>query len=256
MRVFSTFNIKGGVGKTASTINLAYLSSLAGARTLIWDLDPQSSATFYLRVKARIKGGSKGLIRGKQPLDSLIRGSDFDNLDLLPADFSYRKLDLLLHRAKNPFKRLAQLMRPLAKEYDHLFLDCAPGITLVSESVFVASDVLLIPTIPTTLSMRTLEQLAKYLKKRDLKDLKVWPFLCMVDRRKSLHRQIAESHDNFPFDRLMTRIPFSSVVERMGIHRAPLHTFAASSPAAKAYTLLWNEIQLRLSSRYLASQNW
>jgi len=248
MRVFATFNIKGGVGKTASTINLAYLSSLEGARTLIWDLDPQSSATFYLRVKAKIKGGSKGLVRGKREIDSLIRGSDFDNLDLLPADFSYRKLDLLLDRTKNPSKRLAQLIESLAKDYDHLFLDCAPGITLVSESVFVASDVLLIPTIPTTLSLRTLDQLAGHLQKRRLKQLKIWPFFCMVDRRKSLHRQIAESNDDFPFDLLATKIPFSSVVERMGVHRAPLHTFAGMTPAAQAYKLLWREIQIRLSS--------
>jgi len=250
MKVFATFNIKGGVGKTASTINLAYLSSLDGARTLIWDLDPQSSATFYLRVKAKIKGGSKVLMRGKQELDPLIRGSDFDNLDLIPADFSYRKLDLLLDRTKKPTKRLAQLIRPLAREYDHLFLDCAPGITLVSESVFVASDVLMIPTIPTTLSLRTLDQLAKHLKKRRLKHLRICPFYCMVDRRKTLHREIAGSNDNAPFDLLATRIPFSSVVERMGIHRAPLHTYAGSSPAAQAYTLLWDEIKIRLNSTY------
>jgi cellulose biosynthesis protein BcsQ len=253
MRVFSTFNIKGGVGKTASTINLAYLSALSGARTLIWDLDPQSSATFYLRVKAKIKGGSKGLIKGKRSINSLIRGSDFENLDLLPADFSYRKLDLLLNQTKKPSKRLAQLIKPLSEDYDHLFLDCAPGITLVSESVFEASHVLLIPTIPTTLSLRTLGQLSKYLRKRGIKQLKIWPFFCMVDRRKSLHRQIAEVNDDYPFDLLMTRIPFSSVVEQMGIYRAPLHTYASRTPAAKAYSLLWDEIQLRLSSRYLAS---
>jgi cellulose biosynthesis protein BcsQ len=248
MRVFATFNIKGGVGKTASTINLAYLSSLDGARTLIWDLDPQSSATFYLRVKAKIKGGSKGIVKGKQALDPLIRGSDFDNLDLLPADFSYRKLDLLLDRTKKPSKRLADLIKPLAKDYDHLFLDCAPGINLVSDSVFAASDVLMIPTIPTTLSLRTLDQLAKYLNKQNFKRLKIWPFFCMVDRRKTLHREIAGSKDDLPFELLATRIPFSSIVERMGVYRAPLHTFARTTAAAQAYGLLWSEIKIRLSS--------
>ncbi len=248
MKVFATFNIKGGVGKTASTINLAYLSSLEGARTLIWDLDPQSSATFYLRVKPKIKGGSKVLVKGKRPIDSFIRGSDFENLDLLPADFSYRKLDVLLDRTKKPARRLAQLIEPIARDYDRLFLDCAPGITLVSETVFVASDVLLVPTIPTTLSLRTLEQLTKYLKKSTLTHFRVWPFFCMVDRRKQLHRQIVESNEDFSFDFLTTKIPFSSVVERMGIHRAPLQMFAAASPAAQAYQLLWREIQVRLSA--------
>lgn len=252
MRVFATFNIKGGVGKTASAINLAYLSALEGARTLIWDLDPQSSATFYLRIKPKIKGGSKRLIRGKQDLDSQIRGSDFDNLDLLPADFSYRKLDLLLDRTSGPAKKIAQLIKPFSKKYDHLFLDCAPGITLVSECVFVAADVLLVPTIPTTLSLRTLDQLARYSSKRRLRKLKIWPFFCMVDRRKSLHRQVSEGNQDSPFDLLATKIPFSSTVERMGIHRAPLHSFAGTTPAAKAYSQLWQEIQNRLAPKSAA----
>jgi len=249
MRVFATFNIKGGVGKTASAINLAYLSALEGARTLIWDLDPQSSATFYLRIKPKIKGGSKRLIKGKQDLDSLIRGSDFDNLDLLPADFSYRKLDLLLDRTNKPAKRLTQLIKPFSKEYDHLFLDCAPGITLVSESVFVAADVLLVPTIPTTLSLRTLDLLAKYVHKRRLRKLRIWPFFCMLDRRKSLHRKVVMSNQDSPFDLLETTIPFSSTVERMGVHRAPLESFATRTPAAGAYRQLWQEIQSRLEAR-------
>ena len=246
MIVFATFNIKGGVGKTAAAVNLAFLSSLGGARTLIWDLDPQSSATFYLRVKPKIKGGSKGLIRRRTELDSHIRGSDFEGLDLLPADFSYRKLDLLLNRTKFPSKHLARLIKPLASDYDNLFLDCAPGVNLVSESVFYAADVLLVPTIPSTLSMRTLEQLSKYLRRRRHRSLRCWPFLSMVDQRKSLHRGIAASTEDFPFKILSSRIPFSSAVERMGVHRAPLGTFARSSAAAQAYAALWEEIQTRL----------
>ena len=90
MKVFAIYNIKGGVGKTASSVNLAYLSALEGARTLVWDLDPQGAATFYFRVKPKVKGGGKKLIEGTGNLDPRIRGTDFDNLDLLPADFSYR----------------------------------------------------------------------------------------------------------------------------------------------------------------------
>jgi cellulose biosynthesis protein BcsQ len=250
MIVFATFNIKGGVGKTAAAVNLAYLSSLGGARTLIWDLDPQSSATFYLRVKPKIKGGSKRLIRGKRELDSYIRGSDFESLDLLPADFSYRKLDLLLDRTKRPARHLSRIIKPLSNDYDHLFLDCAPGVNLVSESVFFAADILLVPTIPSTLSMRTLAQLSKYLRRHRHRGLECWPFLSMVDKRKSLHREIAASTEDFPFKILESRIPFSSVVERMGVHRAPLGAFARASSAARAYESLWEEIQERLKTIY------
>ncbi len=247
MRIFATYNIKGGVGKTATAVNLAYLSALEGARTLVWDLDPQGAASFYFRVRPKVKGGGKKLIEGKRDLDGVIKGSDFDNLDLLPADFSYRNLDLFLDHAKQPGARLACLLRPLEEEYDHVFLDCAPSISLVSESVFVAADVLLVPTIPTTLSLRTLEQLAKHLKKQQTRHLRVLPFFCMVDRRKNLHRKICEPTGEEPFAPLATSIPYSSLVEKMGTQRNPLPAFAWNSSPGRAYRELWREIGDRLA---------
>ena len=106
MRIIGVYNIKGGVGKTATAVNLAYLSAQEGFRTLVWDLDPQGAATYYLRVKPKIKGGGRKLVRGQRELDGLIKGSDFENLDLLPADFSYRHMDLALGEAKKPTKQL------------------------------------------------------------------------------------------------------------------------------------------------------
>ena len=99
MKIFATYNIKGGVGKTTAAVNLAYLSAADGCRTLLWDLDPQGAASFLLRIKPRVKGGGKALIRGTKALDDAIKGTDFDRLDLLPADFTYRNMDLLLDTA-------------------------------------------------------------------------------------------------------------------------------------------------------------
>ena len=134
----------------------------------------------------------------------------------------------------------------MAAEYDYLFLDCAPNISLVSESVFVAADALLVPTIPTTLSLRTLDQLCRHLDDRDKRRPMVMPFFCMIDRRKLLHRRISESTDSDTHGMLETRIPYSSVVEQMGLHRAPLAVFAGRSQPARAYEELWREIGSRL----------
>ncbi len=242
MKVFATYSIKGGVGKTATAVNLSYLSSLEGANTLVWDLDPQGATSFYFRIRPKIKGGGKRLIRGKTELDPLIKGSDFENLDLLPADFSYRNLDLFLDHTKKPGTRLKNLLRPLAAEYDVVFLDCAPNISLISESVFRAADALLVPVIPTTLSLRTLEQLAKHLRKHRL-NIPVLPFLCMVDRRKKLHREICEQAGDSPYERAQAVIPYSSLVEQMGLRRAPLATYAHRSAPARAYRQLWGEVR-------------
>ena len=113
MKILATYNIKGGVGKTATAVNLAHLAAKAGHRVLLWDLDPQAAATFTFRIRPRVKGGGKALIQGTRSLDAAIKGTDFDGLDLLPADFTYRNLDLLLDSARKPERKLARLMAPL-----------------------------------------------------------------------------------------------------------------------------------------------
>ncbi len=247
MKTLAVYNIKGGVGKTTATVNLAYEASRSGARVLVWDLDPQSAATFYFRVAAHIEGGGKRLVRGKTDLAGQIRGTDFPNLELLPADFSYRHMDRVLGQGDAPRDRLRELLRPLAKRYDCVLFDCPPSISLVSESVFAAADALLVPLIPTTLSLRTLNQLSAFRDERPhLRDLRVLPFLSMVDRRKRLHRDVLERLAARRSDFLHTHIPYASEAEKMGLHRAPIGSYARRSPAAAAFEQLWDEIQQQL----------
>lgn len=248
MRVVAVYSIKGGVGKTATAVNLAYLSAAAGIRTLLWDLDPQASATFYFRVQDGIDAKLRKVVRGKRSLESLVRETDHEGLDILPADFDYRNLDLELERAGKPKRRLRRLLGSLADQYDHVYLDCAPSISLVSEGVFAAADALLVPTIPTTLSLRTLEQLARHLDQGGSAPVEVLPFYCMVDRRKGMHRGIVDSPDKRPREFLRSMIPYSSVVEQMGVHRAPVALFAPGSEADRAYRELWREAMVRTGS--------
>ncbi len=248
MRIIGVYNIKGGVGKTATAVNLAYLSAQSGLNTLVWDLDPQGAATYYFRIKPRIKGGGRKMVKGKRNLDALIKGSDFDNLELLPADFSYRNMDLVLGESKGPVKQLIRLLRPLAEEFDRIYLDCPPSISLVSENIFRAADALLVPTIPTTLSLRTYEQLVEFLQGHQVSDVVRMPFFSMVDRRKRMHREmIDELPQRYP-ELLTSSIPYASDVERMGVYRAPLGSFAPHSVAGRAYQALWEELEARLAA--------
>jgi chromosome partitioning protein len=189
VKIFATYNIKGGVGKTTAAVNLAHLSAADGYRTLLWDLDPQGAASFLFRIKPRVKGGGKALIRGRKALDDAIKGTDFDDLDLLPADFTYRNMDLLLGDTDSkPTRKIAQLLRPLAAEYDHVFLDCPPSISLVSENVMHAADVLLVPLIPTTLSVRTLDQLTEFVAGFHGRRPEIRAFFSMVDNPRPYGR--------------------------------------------------------------------
>jgi cellulose biosynthesis protein BcsQ len=248
MKVLAFYSIKGGVGKTASTVNLAFIAARMGYRTLVWDLDPQAASSYYFRIKPKVKGGSKELIAGKRDLDDLIKGTDFENLDLLPADFSFRNLDLVLDDKKKPTRQLKKLLKPLAAEYDFIFLDCPPNISLLSEAVFEASDLLLSPIIPTTLSLRTLDQLKKFIKEHNLKDLLLIPFFSMADRRKKMHRDIMGSLLEQHPEILETVIPYASDIERMGLERIPLGGYITKSRSTIAYNNLWQEILDRIST--------
>ena len=245
MKILATYNIKGGVGKTATAVNLAYLAARDGYRVLLWDLDPQGAASFLFRIKPRVKGGGKALIRGRRSVDDAIKGTDFARLDLLPADFTYRNLDLVLDAAKQPAKRLASLLAPLHDEYDIIMLDCPPSISLLSESVLHAADLLLVPLIPTTLSVRTLEQLTEFVAGFNGHRPDILAFFSMLDRRKRLHTQIIQDLPAQRPDIATSAISALSLVEQMSVRRAPVTAFAPRTTAARQYRELWREARER-----------
>jgi cellulose biosynthesis protein BcsQ len=240
VRVVAVYNITGGVGKTATAVNLAYLSALRGRRTLLWDLDAQGAATYILRVRPRVKGGGRALVKARRPLEDAIKATDFDNFDLLPADFTYRHLDLLLDGQKKPTRRLATLLRPLRTSYDDVYLDCPPSMSLLSENVLRAADTVLVPLIPTPLSLRTMDQLREFVDSQPGRKPTVLGFFSMVDRRKRLHRDVVDTLPAEHADLTTVMIPALSIVEQMAVRREPVPHFAPRSPVSVRYGQLWD----------------
>jgi cellulose biosynthesis protein BcsQ len=246
VKVLATYSLKGGVGKTAAAVSLAYLAARNGASTLVWDLDPQGAASFSFRIKPKVKGGAKALVTGKRELDDVIKGTDYESLDLVPADFSYRYMDLLLDAVKKPARRIRRALHELGDEYEWVILDCPPGISLVSEIIIGVCDALLVPLIPTTLSLRTLDQLSALIDEAGGDNVAVLPFFSMVDRRKKLHREIIEQLPTERPELLRAAIPSSTDVEKMSARREPVVAFAPRSVATIAFTALWGEVQSRV----------
>jgi cellulose biosynthesis protein BcsQ len=238
MKTIATYSIKGGVGKTSAAVNLGALAAADGLRTVLWDLDPQGAASYLLRIKPKVKGGGRRLIRDRDPLE-VMKGTDVEGLDLLPADFSYRNLDLELDRRKRPLAGVGRVLGRLADDYDLAILDCAPSISLVSENVFSAAELLLVPLIPSTLSVRTLDQLRRFLAGVDHTAPDVLAFFSMVDRRKRLHRELVASLPTDLPGVADVAIPAASAVELMGLTRAPVVVTAPRHKAAVAYAGLW-----------------
>jgi cellulose biosynthesis protein BcsQ len=246
MKIIAVTNIKGGVGKTTTSVNLAYLCAASSQGTLLWDLDPQGAATYILRCESAEAVSVKKLISGKRELPELIVPTGYDRFDVLPADFSYRNFDVHLSERKRPTERLLKMSRSLRELYQYLVLDCPPGISLLSENVLRAADAVVVPLLPTPLSVRMLLQLRDFVAAREWGDVKLLPFFSMVDRRKALHLEIiATTRKEFP-EILATEIPYWSDIERMSQRRAPLCAYAPHSPAGAIYAALWQEIQSRL----------
>jgi cellulose biosynthesis protein BcsQ len=246
MKVLATYNIKGGVGKTSAAVNIAALAAGDGLRTLLWDLDPQGAASFLFRVRPKVRGGGRKLVRGRSYVTDVLRGTDVEGLDLLPADFSYRHMDLVLDEAGRPARRLRKVLAPLEDHYDLAVLDCPPSISLVSESVFEAADALLVPLIPSTLTLRTFSQLSEFVDTEVDRRPQIIAFFSMVDRRKRLHREVVETLPDGRSDIVRSVVPAATEVELMGVERAPVVAHAPRSRGARAYGELWVEVRERL----------
>jgi cellulose biosynthesis protein BcsQ len=247
MSIIAVSNIKGGVGKTATSVNLAYLSAVDGINTLLCDMDSQGSASYYFRIRPKKKFNTKKFLKGGKHIDRNIRGTDFPGLDLLPADFSFRNIDIVLDGFKKSTRRIGRVLHPLREEYGHIFLDCPPNVTLLSENIFHAADIILVPLIPTTLSMLALKKLLGFLKRIDRKKAKVLVFFSMVEKRKKMHvemmRRISKEHRI-----LSIAIPYLADVEKMGVYRQPVTAARPHSLATTAYQNLWLEIRNHFDS--------
>lgn len=249
METIAFFNLKGGVGKTTSAVNIAWHAANEGIPTLLWDLDPQGAASWLLDSKAKSKAEPKKFLNGKTPIGNLVKPTHYQHLDIIPADFSIRDLEQQLQLQSEQGQRnlIAKLIEPFSENYALIILDCPPSFSLLSEQIFDTADALYLPLIPTHLSLRTFELTRDFFKKNKLKPKRLHAFFTMVDRRRSLHRLMLAHPPKMLKNGLPTPIPYAAVVERMGDHQAPLPAFDRNAHVSKAYASLWQDIKATLS---------
>lgn len=247
MKTVALYNLKGGVGKTTTAVNLAYLAAEQPCNTVLWDWDPQAAASWYYGVD---KGASKAirLLDKGVPVGSMEVATVYPRLTVVPADLSLRKLDTALANQAHARQLIRKLVAPLSETAAFLFFDCPPTLGPTIQHILSGTDLVLVPIIPSPMSIRAVEQIVNFFADKSHAPLHIVGFFCQVDQRRKLHRDILEKPAALPLPMLKTYIPADASIEQMAVRRAPLFTYTRQGKAAAAYRSLWQELYSLLSN--------
>ncbi len=245
MKLIVCHSLKGGVGRTTAVVNLAHVAAQVGPRVLLWDLDPQASAGHLYRIGPCRAGTLRAGLEGRERIDDAVRGTDFANLDLLPADPDWAALEAGLGRGRCR-RALGRWIASLAADYDYLLVDCPAGRSAVVACLDVQADLRLLPVVSEPLSIQVATgQLAALTE--EVSRMGSMPFWQLSrDMGAGGHAWPAGQPRCLP-GMPMTHIPWGQEIAESIVRRQPVGHFAPDSPVARAYAMLWWEIKLRLS---------
>jgi cellulose biosynthesis protein BcsQ len=242
MAVIAVYSVKGGVGKTTLAVDMAWRSAaLSGHSTLLWDLDPQGGAGWLLGLADRTQGDAAAVFRKDSKPADLVTPTRYPGLAVLQADDSMRSLPAALARIGKR-KRMARTAATLSSDYARIIVDCPPVLNEISEQIFAAADLLIVPLPPSPLSARALPMIQAEILANHPRHPPILPVLSMYDARRKLHREV---HTGFAAG--WPVIPMASAIEQTAVRRAPIGTFAASSDVNTRLQRLWEGIEAKLT---------
>ena len=247
-RVIAMCNQKGGVGKTTSSINIGGALSQYGRRVLIVDFDPQGAATVGLGINANAVEDTvyTALFNPRMDVHSVIHHTDFENLDIMPANTDLSAAEVQLVTEVGREQVLAGVLRQVKDEYDVIIIDCQPSLGLLTVNALTAADGVIIPVAAEFFALRGVALLMQSIEKvqsRINPSLEVYGVLVTMYTR-TLHceevlQRIYEAFQGKVFHSVISRsikLPDSTVAA------APITIYAPSHKTAKEYREVAREL--------------
>ena len=248
MTTVAFIHIKGGVGKTTSAVNTAHFAAADGRKTLLVDLDAQGSASYILRVGESRGAKAKEVIRAEKSLRDHIIATDYPGLDVLPASMSLRKLPQML--SEEGERQMERALQRAGKRYDLVVVDAPAGVGIETDAVLMATDIALVPIVPSPLATQSFEVLSGRLRKLKRAPV-VFGFFSIVDGRRRLHKEGMEQLRAKWKNVWDLALPAAAAAERVTSERAPIGT-DRNSRAREAYHQLWVRVREAIAHREAA----
>ena len=249
--IISIINQKGGVGKTTTAINLATALAKKGKKILIIDLDPQGNATTGLGKSNNDEEKSVyNILIGKTSAENAIQESSVKGLDLIGSNVNLSGLEVETANDANRAFLLKEILKKennsLFNDYENIFIDCPPSLSLLTVMSLVSADELLIPLQTEFFALEGITQLVKTIDrikanlnpKLSIRGI----LLTMFDKRNKLSSQVDNEARKYFKDKVYkTVIPRNVRLSEAPSHGVPCLIYDKGCPGSKSYISLAEE---------------
>lgn len=248
IRILSIINLKGGVGKTISAVNMAYTLTQENFRVLLVDNDKQGNASKFYGAHDYDKPSISDVLTQQKPtLDGIIQRTEYERLDVLPANMTLLRADkeVLLDSTRQQQTRLSQALKTVNHLYDYVVIDNAPDLSMNVINAIVASDDVLIPIKIDNFSLDGLTQLIEQVDnvRTNFNDkLNIaGGFVTMYQKNNVNISGIEHLRKHAPIPMLGTTITKTVKVDESTFVRKPLLLYAPKNAVSQDYCRLTAE---------------